>query len=248
MLNAHFRPFAANGNQPDLLVRQAAQVLDQFSRLCNLTGVSHDIDPLNGKTDDSRLAALLRERGSDKADKRHRYTPIYAELFATLPPRPNILEIGMGTNNTRLVSAMTTRHRPGASLRAWRDYVQDASVFGADIDSSILVQEERIRTAWVDQLRLETLLGLRGKFGVDKFDIIIDDGLHAFGSAFNTLLFGLQSLRSRGWIVVEDIDQKQMNDFAVVDRVIHALRFPVRTFHANPSNGNCCHMYILQMN
>lgn len=248
MLNTHFIPYAANSYQPELVVRQAAQVLDQFRSLCDLSGVDHSINTLVTRTDYTRLAALLRARGSDKADKRHNYTPIYAELFSLLPTRPNILEVGMGTNNTRLVSAMSKRHRPGASLRAWRDYVKDASVFGADVDPNILIQENRIRTAWVDQLELKTLLGLKNKFGVDKFDIIIDDGLHAFGSGFNMLLFGLQALRSRGWIVIEDIHKNQMKDFVVLDRVIHALRLPVRTFHANPSGEISCNMYILQMN
>ena len=40
----------------------------------------------------------------------------------------------MGTNKPGLVSTMGASHTPGASLRAFRDYLPNAIVHGADVD------------------------------------------------------------------------------------------------------------------
>ena len=63
----------------------------------------------------------------------------------------NILEIGLGTNNVDVVSNMGRDGIPGASLRAFRDYLINSKIYGADIDKSILFSEERIETYFVDQ-------------------------------------------------------------------------------------------------
>ena len=98
----------------------------------------------------------------------------------------NILGIGLGTNNTNLVSTMGTEGKPGASLRAFRDFCMNAEVIGADVDESILFKEDRIKTFYVDQTSNNSLNNLKDKF-TNKFDLIIDDGLHSPDANINTL-------------------------------------------------------------
>jgi hypothetical protein len=69
-----------------------------------------------------------------------------------------VFECGVGTNNPNITSNMGVNGQPGASLRVWRDYFQNAEVFGADIDRGILFEEQRIRTFYVDQTNKDSIL------------------------------------------------------------------------------------------
>ena len=80
-----------------------------------------------------------------------------------------------------------------------------ARIYGADIDRDILFEEDRIKTAFVDQLDPSTLDALPGLLGQPSFDVIIDDGLHAIGANLNTLLFAMKHLNVGGYYVCEDI-------------------------------------------
>jgi hypothetical protein len=116
----------------------------------------------------------------------------------------NILEIGLGTNNLDVVSNMGQDGIPGASLRAFRDYLINSKIYGADIDKSILFSEERIETYFVDQTN-DTSFENLVKNLPDYFDLIIDDGLHSPNANILTLNFALSKLKEKGWIVIEDI-------------------------------------------
>ena len=67
------------------------------------------------------------------------------------------MEVGLGSNNTELLSNMGSDGKPLASLRAWRDYFPNAQIYGADIDKDILTNEERIKTFFVDQTKPDTI-------------------------------------------------------------------------------------------
>src|SRR5690606_38861679 len=98
------------------------------------------------------LCRLLREEGSDKGGGLHNFSSLYHYLFNDIRLEvKNIFELGLGTNNTLLPSNMGPHGVPGASLRAWRSYFPNANVIGADIDSNILFEEDRIRTFYCDQ-------------------------------------------------------------------------------------------------
>jgi hypothetical protein len=82
----------------------------------------------------------------------HTYTRVYADLFSDHRDEQLVVfECGIGTNNPRLASSMGINGKPGASLRVWRDYFPNATVYGADIDSSTLFTEDRIFTEYMDQ-------------------------------------------------------------------------------------------------
>ncbi len=150
------------------------------------------------------LGKLLAERGSGKSTD-HDYHKLYATILADPVNIQSVLEIGLGSNNPNVFSNMGLGGHPGASLRAFRDFLPKARIYGADIDKDILFQEERIKTYPVDQLDPAALSKMGELICEEQFDLIIDDGLHAPDANINTLAFALPKVAPGGWVVVEDI-------------------------------------------
>ncbi len=133
-----------------------------------------------------------------------------------------LLEIGLGTNDPNLIPTMDSdgRHRCGGSLRAFRDYLPNAFIFGADIDRACLFSEQNIDTYFVDQLDFNTFADLYNCCGGVKFDILIDDGLHSIGANLNTLIFGLTTVNQGGAIIIEDIPIAKITGYQIVDFIL----------------------------
>ena len=98
-----------------------------------------------------------------------------------------ILEIGLGTDNVNLLSNMGINGKPGASLRAFRDFFKNSKIYGADIDKNILFDDLKIKTSYVDQTSEISIRKLFKKFG-SNFDLIIDDGMHSPSANLNLIL------------------------------------------------------------
>ena len=133
----------------------------------------------------SKLTNLMNLYGSDKGGKNnhHNYSDYYAELFFNNRKNiKNFLEIGLGTNNINMPSNMGEYGVPMASLKAWRDFFENANIYGADIDKDILKNDERIKTFYVDQTDPVKIKALFKNIGVEKFDIILEDGLHEYNA------------------------------------------------------------------
>lgn len=160
--------------------------------------------------DSVRLAELFRQYGSDKASS-HDYYRVYAALLKSVTDKPlNLLEIGLGTNHIDMPSNMGGAGSPGASLRAFRDMYPLAAVRGADIDTRILFEEDRIKTYFTDQTRPEALADLKQQLDPMRFDLIIDDGLHNTQANLNTMNFALALLKPDGVFVVEDAGEEDL--------------------------------------
>lgn len=142
------------------------------------------------------LSVLFDKYGSDKTS--HQYHYVYGKV---LDGPKSLLEIGMGTNNEDVVSTMGRDGKPGASLRAFRDFLPEANIYGADIDRRILFTEDRIQTYHADQTDLESLNAIPGQ----PFDIIIDDGLHTVDANLSVLLYAINALKPGGWLIIEDV-------------------------------------------
>ena len=155
------------------------------------------------RTATARLAALFRKYGSDKSTT-HNYHLLYGPLLHRLGRVGAMLEIGLGTNHTDVVSNMGRMGSPGASLRSFRDFLDGALIYGADVDKRVLFTEPRIRTFFVDQTNPASFEQLNADIP-ESLDLIIDDGLHSPAANLATLLFALRKLRPGGWIVIEDI-------------------------------------------
>jgi hypothetical protein len=150
------------------------------------------------------LKKLLDHYGSDKADK-HNYHLVLGRILQDRTAVTATLEVGLGSNNPKIVSNMTVRGRPGASVRAFRDFLPNAQVYGADYDRGALFQEDRIATYFVDQTNPASFVELGNSVKHD-LDLVIDDGLHSPTANLTTLEFGLSRLAIGGWVVVEDVN------------------------------------------
>lgn len=164
------------------------------------------------------LSKLFLKYGSDKSTD-HDYHKLYGVILSNKDSIKTVLEIGLGTNNLDVVSNMGAHGRPGASLRAFRDFLPNSLVYSADIDSRILFAEERIQTFYVDQLHYSTLEKL-GQVIPEEVDLIIDDGLHSPDANLNTLRFALGKVAPGGWIVIEDIRTEALPVWTLVSGLL----------------------------
>lgn len=100
----------------------------------------------------------------------------------------------------------------GASLRVWRDYFPDSTVFGLDIhESALRVAAEGIHIHLVDQSdreRLETFARDHG-----PFDLIVEDGSHLWEHQINCLKWLLPHVRSGGVYIVEDLQTSYNSEY-----------------------------------
>ncbi len=177
------------------------------------------------------LGNILKCHLSDKSTT-HTYHILYSYILKDLRDSPlKLLEIGLGTNNPDLISSMGATGRPGASLYAFREYLPNAQIYGGDIDRDILFEYDRITTQYVDQMDLSSFT-----FN-EKYDLIIDDGLHSIAANFNTLLFALDHVKEGGWIVIEDI--QRMDNFNVIDFILKSR------YETHMIDANGCDMYAL---
>ena len=151
---------------------------------------------------------------SDKS-KIHNYHLIYGSLFKKRNKIKKVLEIGLGTDNEKLISNMGRLGKPGASVKAFRDFFPKAKIYGADIDKEILFKDKRINTYYVDQTNLMSLKNLYKKIG-SNFDLIIDDGLHASYANINVIISSLKFLKKKGFLIIEDIPFKTIPIWEVV--------------------------------
>src|SRR4051812_14954703 len=160
----------------------------------------HSIESFSSDSQSETAAAKLKmlfdKYGSDKA-RAHDYHHLYGYLLRDNRSVSHLLEIGLGTNDPTVVSNMGRHGSPGASLRAFRDFLPNAEIYGADIDRSILFEESRIRTFYADQTNLDSLERLSNEIG-SAFDLIIDDGLHAPHANLACLTFAAKNLKPGG--------------------------------------------------
>jgi hypothetical protein len=200
---------AGDHRRKDLWLRGASEHIPQLNRLqLRLSGFRLSALSIESfeNPESSSLSSILIKHGSDKS-RPHNWHLFYSWLFQQLGSLSKlaILEIGMGSNDPEVISNMGKAGKPGASLRAWAEYCPNSLIFGADVDLKTLFQESRIETMQVDQTELLSLRELPKKFSVDKYDLIIDDGIHSIHGNLNSLLFGLDHVTEGGWIVIEDV-------------------------------------------
>jgi 23S rRNA U2552 (ribose-2'-O)-methylase RlmE/FtsJ len=100
---------------------------------------------------------------------------------------------------------MGANGRPGASLRVWRDYFPNARIYGSDIDQNILFEEHRIKTYFVDQRNPNAIQSMWQKIGEHDFDLMIDDGLHAFDAGRTLFENSISKIASTGIYIIEDV-------------------------------------------
>ena len=157
------------------------------------------------------LCKMMSRNGSDKGTQHHNYTLFYDHLFKDIRNNTlNLLEIGIGSNNRSIPSNMTgiQGYRPGASIRAWKEYFPNSEMYACDIDTDIIdFPDKRITGFYLDQRDIPKAYSTfyEGELRNTSFDIIIDDGLHHFETNMNLMHTLLPKLKKGGWYIIEDI-------------------------------------------
>ncbi len=147
----------------------------------------------------------------------HNYTDYYSEIFSlNRNSTKKVFELGIGNINEKNIYNMNMLgdlYSPGASLKVWRDYFKNATIYGADHDEGALFNDERIKTYYVDQANTESILEMWKKINEKDFDIIIDDGCHRYEETINFFENSKKFLRSDGIYIIEDIVPSQRKKF-----------------------------------
>jgi len=207
----------------------------------------------------SLFSKLCDKYGSDKGEidtsgnpypwPSHTYSDYYSRLFDHC--RFNItkvFECGLGTNNPNLISSMGSSGKPGASLRVWRDYFPNASVIGADIDKSILFNEERIETFFVDQTNSKLINEMWKNININDFDLIIDDGLHTFEAGICLFENSIKRLSDNGIYIIEDVHVNTLVKFEkYFDNNKYQVDF-INLFRPDIDLGDNCLVVIRKVN
>lgn len=149
------------------------------------------------------LCEIMGRHGSDKGHMEitrtwHNYTTFYYQLFKDMKDQPiRLFELGLGP--------FLLGHS-GASLRGWYEFFPYACIFGADIDTDALFQTNRITTFYCDQTNPEIIQTMWNMpILQDPFDIIIEDGLHAFEANVCFFENSIHKVKPKGYYVIEDI-------------------------------------------
>jgi SAM-dependent methyltransferase len=188
----------------------------------------------------TEMCRVMTKWGSDKGF--HTYTTFYSTLFCGRRDQPlRVLELGLGSNNPRVLSNMGVFGAPGASLRGWVQLFPHALVYGADIDRGILFKEDRINTFYCDQLDRSSIHQLWSEPDLrDGMDIIIEDGLHTFEANLSFLENSLEHLRPNGIYVTEDISWECLDGWRKRIETIYSKQYPTYEFALTVLEGQAC--------
>ena len=196
-------------------------------------------NPSKSEVKNVSVTELMNQQGSDKGTY-HRYTDIYEGVLKNKRKEIEmVLEIGIGTNNPDFLSNMGKLGKPGASLKAWRDYFPNAKIIGLDIDRNILFSEESIVTKFVDQLSPVTFNPITKQL-LKPIDLVIIDGLHTPRADFNSLVELLPMVSSEGDFFIEDVGNLAIKIFWPPILAILRKKYTVTSYLR--AKGNLIHI------
>lgn len=134
------------------------------------------------------LTAIANEEGTDKGTISpvehwpcHNYTDVYEAYLKPLRRLPiSLLEIGLGVEGPgwHPPIAQGRNIQGGASMRMWYRYFPEARIFGIDVNPAAFLNNDRIHTGVVDQSDPAQLRAFLADHGIDRIDVVIDDGSH----------------------------------------------------------------------
>ncbi len=172
----------------------------------------------------SDLAVLCDLFGSDKGStlpdghsfpwKPHLYTDFYQFLLSSRRlDIHSVFECGIGSKDLSIPANMGAEAKIGASLRVWRDFFPNASIYGGDIDEKVIFHEERITTFCFDQTDPTSISKAFVNFDAKSLDLIIDDGLHTYNAGLTLFLNINHTLADDGYYIIEDVTPRSMKKF-----------------------------------
>ena len=145
----------------------------------------------------------------------HNYIPGYKTLFDEIRPSiATMIEIGIGgASHQESMRRKFPAYKSGNSLRMWRDYFDNATIHGVDIDTAAMIRDEpRIVTHLCDQSSVSDLNALMSTIGKPP-QIIIDDGCHFLEPQVISFMTLEKYLPKGGIYVIEDILSPNIENF-----------------------------------
>ncbi|MDH5571739.1 MAG: class I SAM-dependent methyltransferase [Gammaproteobacteria bacterium] len=149
------------------------------------------------------LTEIAQKNGTDKWGS-HYYTPHYDHHFSHLRDKPiSVLEIGVG--------GYDNPNAGGGSLRSWKEYFPNATIYAIDIYDKRPHEDERIKIFKGSQVDEKFLLDVIAQTG--PLDIIIDDGSHVNEHIISSFGFLFQHLKDDGIYAVEDLQTSYWRNY-----------------------------------
>jgi len=153
------------------------------------------------------LKTLVDNNLTDK-ERSHRYLDLYENLLNKKQfTAKYVLEVGIGDFNLK----------NGGSIKLWRDYFKNATIFGLDILNIDRVIDE---LRYDDRVKLLTSIDAYDKSFFEnnilnlniKFDFLLDDGPHTLESIIQFVKLYSQVLSEDGILVIEDVQKMEYID------------------------------------
>ena len=150
----------------------------------------------------TELCDIALKYGTDKCPEiKHHFTLFYYDMFKdSRTSIKKVLEVGIGK--------MAPLFMRGASLYMWRDWFTQAQIYGADIDPTLIFDDDRISTFLCDQTKEEDLKRVIAQTGSD-IDLFIDDGSHLPEHQIFTCLT-VMPLLDNPIYVIEDVGHREI--------------------------------------
>ena len=174
------------------------------------------------------IKVLFEKHLSDKAI--NGYSDVYDHFFYPWKDKYiTLLEIGIGTlnpthSNMLFWEEKYPEYRPGASLRAFKEYFPHGLIYGIDVNEDCMISdEERIKTFLMDSTDKITSDDIFGS--LSKFNFIVDDGDHRYETQIKTFENFFGKLRSDGVYILEDLENpKELLEYFSTTKFDYALR------------------------
>lgn len=149
------------------------------------------------------LKQIMLKHGTDKVTQ-HNYADNYEFHFEFLRELPlKLFEIGVG--------GYDRFNDGGCSLRAWKEYFPNSTIFSIDIEDKTHFQEDRIVIQKGSQIDQSFLKRFNDEFGT--FDIIIDDGSHINSHIITSFEILFPLLKTGGIYVIEDTQTSYLPEY-----------------------------------
>lgn len=138
------------------------------------------------------LREIFDKHKCDKGSQRHCYDRVYEPALKHLRDKEfNLFEIGIFK---------------GASLASWADYFPKANLYAIDIFTRVSPESIPIlkhpRVSWSEH---NSFVKPNNVFNGEKFDVIIDDGLHTHDAQRMTFTNFIPHLKDGGVYFIEDV-------------------------------------------
>jgi hypothetical protein len=162
----------------------------------------------------------------------HSYLPLYQKLLQSKKTTAkNVLEVGIGDFG----------EKNGGSIKLWRDFFTNATIYGLDILPVDRVMDELICDNRV--ILYTSVDAYNENFFIEHFlnknikcDFMLDDGPHSLESMKQFIKLYSQIMTNDGILIIEDVPSLDWIDILKEDVPDHLKQF-IKTYDLRPNKG-----------